>query len=92
MTLSSQKVSQTKEFKAIMYRATYRGSKEADILLGGFAAEKLRDLSEDETAEFAKLLTYDDAVIFAWLKGEALSPISLKESLRHKLREYHVKK
>lgn len=71
--------------KAILYRATYRGSKEADTIVGGFAKEKLKTLSEQEKEDFARLLTFDDVVIFAWLEGLPFESVTITESLRDKM-------
>lgn len=74
--------------KAILYRAHYRGSKEADILIGGFAKDQTHALSSQEKADFATLLTFDDQVIFAWLEGRPLSSVTLSETLRSKLQAF----
>tara|TARA_A100000171_G_C2133823_1_gene148585 strand:- start:2865 stop:3146 length:282 start_codon:yes stop_codon:yes gene_type:complete len=74
--------------KAILYRANYRGSKEADIIIGGFAKEKVCDLADQELRDFAILLTYDDTVIFSWLDGLPFEKIVLSDSLRQKLCDY----
>lgn len=71
--------------KAILYRATYRGSKEADVIVGGFAREMLTTLSDLEKQDFARLLTFDDIVIFSWLDGLPFESVSISDSLRDKM-------
>lgn len=71
--------------KSILYRAVYRGSKEADIIIGGFAQKRLETLSDEEKEDFARLLTFDDPVIFAWLEGRPFETVSVSDSLRDKI-------
>lgn len=71
--------------KAILYRATYRGSKEADVIIGGFAREKLQTLSSQEREDFARLLTFDDVVIFSWLDGLSFESVRISDTLREKI-------
>jgi len=53
--------------KRLLYRANYRGFKEADILLGGFAKAHIETLSEDEITQFEELLTNKDHDIYDWI-------------------------
>ena len=53
--------------KRALYRAGHRGTKELDLLLGGYAQEKLQDMSEGELETFETLLAMPDPEIAAWL-------------------------
>ena len=56
-----------------LYRAQHRGTKEMDIVLGGYAAVRLSGMSETELATFERLLTLPDPEIEASVYGcEAL--------------------
>ena len=46
--------------KKIIYRATYRGTKEMDKLLGAFVNKYIDDLSIDNLMDLEKLLDIDD--------------------------------
>ena len=46
--------------KKIIYRATYRGTKEMDKLLGAFVNKYIDDLSIDNLIDLEKLLDIDD--------------------------------
>ena len=52
--------------KQIMYRATHRGSKEMDLLLGNFVKEHINELNENELNDLNKLLFMEDEVIYQW--------------------------
>ena len=52
--------------KRLKWRATHRGIKEMDILLGGFAETHLTTMSESQLAEFAVILEIPDQDLLAW--------------------------
>ena len=55
--------------KQLRYRATHRGFKEADAILGAFAALHLSELDENELEMFAALLEVPDHELYDWLRG-----------------------
>jgi len=60
--------------RRISYRAWHRGTKEADLLIGGFCDTHGRSWSEDEAALFEALLEEQDVDIMAWAIGTAPCP------------------
>ena len=68
--------SETKEqlCRRLIYRASYTGMKETDLLLGQFAKRHLPDLSREELADFEALLEAGDPAIFAWVRGDEAVP------------------
>jgi antitoxin CptB len=62
------------ELSRLRYRAWHRGTREADMLIGGFfdAHHSAWDLSE--RAQFADMLEHQDADIMAWAIGTAAPP------------------
>ena len=53
--------------KKLLFRSLHRGTKEMDILLGGFFKECGNSLNESELIEFQSLLELTDKVISDWL-------------------------
>ena len=53
--------------KKLLFRSSHRGTKEMDILLGGFFKEWGNSLNESELIEFRSLLELTDKVISDWL-------------------------
>lgn len=51
--------------KKLMHRASYRGFREADILLGEFAKATVPAMTTDELSAFERLLDCDDHDIYA---------------------------
>jgi len=48
------------------YRASHRGTKEMDFILGRFAEAKLPGMTSDELADFERLLALPDPVLTQW--------------------------
>ena len=56
------------------YRACHRGTREADMLIGGFFDAHHASWSEAERALFAAMLDEQDVDIMAWAVGAAEPP------------------
>ncbi|MCA0370111.1 MAG: succinate dehydrogenase assembly factor 2 [Proteobacteria bacterium] len=74
--------------KAVLYRAKYRSSKEADTVLGGFALVHARSLSSAELSSFAALLVHDDPEIFAWMETPDNAPSEISRDLLARLKQF----
>ena len=53
--------------KKLLYRSNHRGTKEMDLLIGGFAIENLKKLNPEELKEFELLLNFTDKELSSWL-------------------------
>ena len=62
------------ELKRLYWRAHHRGTKEADLLIGGFFDAHHASWSADERALFAEMLEEQDVDIMAWAHGTAEVP------------------
>ena len=62
------------ELKRLHWRAHHRGTREADMLVGGFFDAHHRSWSENERALFAAMLDEQDVDIMAWAHGTAEPP------------------
>jgi antitoxin CptB len=62
------------EIKRLHWRAHHRGTKEADLLIGGFFDAHHASWSADECALFAAVLEEQDVDIMAWAHGTAEIP------------------
>ena len=49
--------------KKLIYRSSYRGTKEMDILLSGFVKKFINTFSESELIELDKFLDFEDEII-----------------------------
>jgi antitoxin CptB len=64
--------------KRALWRAHHRGTKEADMLVGGFADRWLAGLDAAGFAWFEALLEEQDVDILAWAFGKAEPPEALR--------------
>ncbi len=62
------------ELKALQWRAWHRGTREADLMIGGFFDAHHSQWSELERAWFAGLLDEQDVDIMAWAIGTTEPP------------------
>ena len=63
-----------KRRKRLAFRARHRGTKEMDLLIGGFAGRYLDELSEDQLDRFEALLEVPEPVITDWVMGQESPP------------------
>ena len=70
--------------KKIIYRSTYRGTKEMDALIGSFTKQIINDLNWDELINLSNLLDIDDENLYKFNQG--LSPtVDIEENKVSKL-------
>ena len=60
--------------KRLIIRSWRRGTKELDLILGGFSNNNVNKLEMAELDLYEKLLSNDDYVIYNWLFGKEESP------------------
>ena len=62
------------ELKALHWRAWHRGTREADMMIGGYFDAHHQRWTETQRAWFADLLVEQDVDIMAWAIGTAEPP------------------
>jgi antitoxin CptB len=62
------------DLKRLHWRAHHRGTKEADLLIGGFFDAHHRCWTPEERALFENMLEEQDVDIMAWAHGTAEPP------------------
>jgi antitoxin CptB len=62
------------ELKRLAWRAHHRGTKEADLLIGGFFDAHAHAWSAEECALFDEMLREQDVDIMAWAHGVGEAP------------------
>jgi antitoxin CptB len=55
--------------KRLLYRSSYTGTKELDLVLGGFARAHLAGLDAGQLDRYEALLTDDDPRLYLWIVG-----------------------
>ncbi|HZV19702.1 MAG TPA: succinate dehydrogenase assembly factor 2 [Sphingobium sp.] len=72
--------------RRMQFRAWHRGTKEADLLVGGFFDTYARGWSVDQAAWFEALLDEEDVDIMAWAIGTAPAPARYEGPMMQALR------
>jgi len=75
--------------RRLLFRAWHRGMRETDLILGGFADFAVEQLSEEELAEFERLLEVPDRELLAWVMGEAQPPEAYATPLLRRLCDFN---
>ena len=72
--------------KRLRFRAWHRGTREADLLIGGFFDSHHAAWSESEAEWFERLLEEQDVDIMAWAIGTAEPPARFAGTMMERLR------
>ena len=78
--------------KRLIYRSSYTGMKETDLLLGQFAARYLPELSDNELDMFEALLDAGDPRILAWVQGDEQVPEAFQGTVIDLIKNFEVQK
>ena len=76
--------------RRLVYRASYTGMKETDLLLGQFAKKHLTLLTDEQLDLFEALLDAGDPSIFAWVRGDEEVPSHFDNSVLELIKDFHV--
>lgn len=71
------------------WRSSHRGTKELDLLIGGYAKARLAAMSERELAHFETFLTQNDPELQAWLLAPQTEPEPAFAELVASVRSFH---
>ena len=70
--------------KKIIYRSTYRGTKELDKLLSTFTRSIINELNDDELIDLSSLLELDDENLYKFNQG-LRTTVTIKDNKVSKL-------
>ena len=76
----------------ILYRASYRGTKEMDILLTSFVKKHLDSLKNDDLVDLCNFLSFDDESIFDFYRGIESNVKIPKNYITDQFRFFKIKK
>lgn len=60
--------------RKLVYRASHRGTKEMDLVLGGFVRKVIAELSDAELEELEAIIALPDPALSSWLIGKEPVP------------------
>jgi antitoxin CptB len=73
--------------RRLRFRAWHRGTKEADLLIGGFIDSRLERFTVDDVAWLERLLDENDVDIMAWMTGTRDAPAHFAGGLMPEMRK-----
>lgn len=78
--------------RRILFRAWRRGTREMDLIMGGFADAYVGDFSEEEVIEFERIIELPDIDLYRWINGEAPVPNEHDTPLMRRLMTFEAHK
>jgi antitoxin CptB len=82
--------SHEKRLKRLRYRSHYTGTKETDIILGGFAARHLDELTPTQLDTFEVLVTTPDPDVYMWISGRRPVPEEFNTDVMAMLKNFKI--
>jgi antitoxin CptB len=76
--------------KRLLYLSQHRGMKEADILIGTFAARHLAGMDLAQLERYERLLDEEDADLMDWLMGKYPVPDDVKSDVFDLLQQFKL--
>lgn len=76
--------------KRCSFRALRRGTRESDMLIGGFAKRYLPELDELQLERFEALLERNDPEVLSWIVGVETVPAEFDHDVMALLKSYKI--
>ena len=76
--------------KKLYFRASHRGMKEMDLLLGNYAKENLNKMTTEELTEFEKILNIPDQNIYLWYMNKQDIPQEFNSKTLSNILKYKI--
>ncbi|MEW6767751.1 MAG: succinate dehydrogenase assembly factor 2 [Pseudomonadota bacterium] len=73
--------------KRLLFRCWHRGTREMDMILGGFADAHIADMSDVEVADLERLIELPDPDLYAALSGGAPLPPEYAQGIFIRIRQ-----
>ena len=74
-----------------LFRAWRRGTREMDLILGGFADAHIGELSDHDLADFEALMEVPDDELFTWVAGRIEPERKYLSAVFHSIVAFHNK-
>jgi antitoxin CptB len=76
--------------KRLLYQSRHRGTQEADLLIGGFAAERLAAMTADQLDTYERLLDESDVDLVNWLTDRSPVPEDVRSDVFDLLKNFKL--
>lgn len=78
--------------RRMLFRAWRRGTREMDLIMGGFADAHLAGFSDAEADDFERIIELLDLDLYRWINGEAPVPPEHDSPLLRRLMAFEAHK
>jgi antitoxin CptB len=76
--------------RRLMYRCTHRGTREADLIFGGFAKAHLALMPPGELVRFEALMEESDPDLMTWVGGQEPPPERIDRNLIKRIYNFKI--
>ncbi len=76
--------------RKIIYRSMHRGTKEMDLLLGGFVKKNINFFNLNELNDLISLLLVDDEILYKWYFENIDNTLIPKNPTSKKLKDFKI--
>jgi antitoxin CptB len=77
--------------KLLLWRASHRGIREMDVLLGGFARDNIDSMQPSELDELERLIDVPDPELMSWIMSEEAVREEYRNPVTERLLAYRVR-
>lgn len=77
------------ERRRILFRAWHRGTREMDLIMGGFADAHLVGMDEAELAAFVHVCEASDQDLMSWIVGSVPVKPDFDTPMFHRIKAFH---
>lgn len=75
--------------KRLIFRSWHRGTREMDLIMGGFADKHVPDFTDDELEFYEEVLQNPDPDLYDWITGRVDVPANLNNPIIERLLRHH---
>ncbi len=80
----------SKIIKKVLYKSSYRGCKETDLILGNFVKDNIDKFTENQLEVLLNILEFDDADIYDWYTNKKPIPDDFNSEMLQMIMAYKL--
>ncbi|MEM6682861.1 MAG: succinate dehydrogenase assembly factor 2 [Pseudomonadota bacterium] len=80
-------MSESARIRRLKFRASHRGTKEADLMLGGYVYSRAQSFTDSDLDWLEALMMQQDVDIMAWIMGKQAPPAAFDTPMMQDMRK-----
>ena len=72
----------------LIYRASHRGTKEMDLILGSYVRAQVWSLSDDHLSELERIIDVQDHELYSWISGTENVPAEYDTAVLRAIKDH----